>query len=276
MPLLRKGKCEIAQQEGKTGFVCFPKNEYLENPVEPLLLLNNFPSLSSLIEQFKIEDSIELKVWCDLEDSYSYKSLNSKVEKIGIYKAEDKVYYPAFLYDGKQKRFIPNYDENIDALNIARCFVRSSNGKKMFFYHKKSNSLNTTVYSELPILITRVLFLFLSIFLSLTLWLYIQINNNPVVTKTISVPISQDVNVPENVRVSFPIDTVELEIVGRKDTIDNIDASDIVVAVDYSGVGADTGVVNCPIIVSSAESNVYFRVQRQFPENEPVTIYPAS
>ncbi len=123
---------------------------------------------------------------------------------------------------------------------------------------------------------TRVLFFLLSIFLSLTLWLYIQINNNPVVTKTITVPISQDINVPQDALVSYPIDTVELEIVGRKDTIDNIDASDIVAAVDYSGVGTETGVVNCPIIVSSAENNIYFRVQRQFPENEPVTIYPAS
>ena len=123
---------------------------------------------------------------------------------------------------------------------------------------------------------TRVLFFLLSIFLSLTLWLYIQINNNPVVTKSITVPINQDINVPSNVLVSYPIDTVELEIVGRKDTIDNIDASDIVVAVDYSGVGTDTGVVNCPIVVSSAENDVYFRVQRQFPENEPVTIYPAT
>ena len=87
---------------------------------------------------------------------------------------------------------------------------------------------------------------------------------------------NQDINVPSNVLVSYPIDTVELEIVGRKDTIDNIDASDIVVAGDYSGVGTDTGVVNCPIVVSSAENDVYFRVQRQFPENEPVTIYPAT
>lgn len=160
MPLLRKGKCEIAQQEGKTGFVCFPKSEYLENPVDPLLLLNNFPSLSSLIEQFKIEDSIELKVWCDLEDAYSYKSINSKAEKIGIYKSEDKVYSPAFLFDGKKRRIIPSYDENLDALSIARCYVRAAEEKKMFFYHKKSKALNTTVYSDLPILITRALFLF--------------------------------------------------------------------------------------------------------------------
>lgn len=159
MPLLRKGKCEIAQQEGKIGFVCFPKSEYLENPVDPLLLLNNFPALSSLIEQFKIEDSIELKVWCDFEDSYSFKIINSKVEKIGIYKSEDKVYSPAFLYDGKEKRLIPSYDENIDALSISRCYVRAAEGKKMFFYHKKTKALSTTVYSDLPILITRVLFL---------------------------------------------------------------------------------------------------------------------
>ena len=83
------------------------------------MLLNNFPSLSSLIENFKIEESIELKVWCDLEDSYSYKSINSRVDKIGIYKSEDKVYSPAFLFDGKYKRLIPSYDENIDAISIA-------------------------------------------------------------------------------------------------------------------------------------------------------------
>ena len=123
---------------------------------------------------------------------------------------------------------------------------------------------------------TRVLFLLLSIFLSMTLWLYIQINNNPVVTKTMTVPINKDINVPQNVSVEFPIDSVEIEIVGRKDTIDRIDVSDIVVAVDYSGVGSNTGVVNCPIVVSSAENDVYFRVDRQFPENEPVTIYPAT
>lgn len=160
MPLLRKGKCEIAQLEGKTGFVCFSKGEYLENPIDPLLLLNNFPSLSSLIENFKIEESIELKVWCDLEDSYSYKSINSRVDKIGIYKSEDKVYSPAFLFDGKNKRLIPSYDENIDGISIARCFVRAAEEKKMFFYHKKSKALNTTVYSDLPILIIRALFLF--------------------------------------------------------------------------------------------------------------------
>ena len=123
---------------------------------------------------------------------------------------------------------------------------------------------------------TRVLFLLLSIFLSMTLWLYIQINNNPVVTKTMTVPINKDINVPQNVSVEFPIDSVEIEIVGRKDTIDRIDVSDIIVAVDYSGVGSNTGVVNCPIVVSSAENDVYFRVDRQFPENEPVTIYPAT
>lgn len=159
MPLLRKGKCEIAQQEGKTGFVCFPKSEFLENTIDPVLLLNNFPNLQSLIQQYKVEDSIELKVWCDLEDSYSYKSCNSKITKVGIYKSEDKVYSPAFLFDGKETRIIPGYEENLDAISVARCYIRSVEEKKMFFYHKKRQILNTTVYSDLPILITRALFL---------------------------------------------------------------------------------------------------------------------
>lgn len=159
MPLLRKGKCEIAFQDGKTGFICFPKLEYLDNPIDPILLLNNFPSLKDLIENYKIENSIELKVRCDLEDSYLYKSCNGKVDKVGIFKAEDKVYNPAFLFDGNKKRIIPGYEENLDAISVARCYVRSMEEKKMFFYHKTRQILNTTVYSDLPILITRALFL---------------------------------------------------------------------------------------------------------------------
>lgn len=157
MPLLRKGKCEIAQQNGKTGFICFPKKDYLENTIDPLLLLNNFPDLQSLIQQFKIEDSIELKVHCDLKDSYAYKSCDSRITKVGIYKSEDKVYSPAFLFDGKKTRIIPDYDENIDALSIARCFVRSMENITLFSYHKNRQVLNAS--SDLPILITRSLFL---------------------------------------------------------------------------------------------------------------------
>jgi hypothetical protein len=96
---------------------------------------------------------------CDLNDSYSYKYCDSKVSEVGIYKVEDKVYSPAFLFDGKEKRIIPGYEENIDSISIARCYVRSMEEKKMFFYHKKRQVLNTNVYSDLPILITRALFL---------------------------------------------------------------------------------------------------------------------
>lgn len=159
MPLLRKGKCEISYQDGKTGFLCFPKLEYLDNPIDPILLLNNFPTLKELIETFKIENSIELKVWCDLDDSYSYKSCNTKVNKVGIYKAEDKVYSPAFLFDGKEKRIIPSYEDNIDSISVARCYVRSIDEKKIFFYHTKQQTLNTAFYSDMPILVTRALFL---------------------------------------------------------------------------------------------------------------------
>lgn len=160
MPLLRNGSCEMAVNNGKTGFTYISHENQKDSRFEPLLLLNNFPKISSIVSTYEIESSLELKVWCDLEDRYTYKNCNSRITKIGIYKSEDKVYSPAFIYDGKNNRQIPNYDENIDALNIARCFVRCSNERKLFIYHQKHRSLNVIYYSELPILITRALVLF--------------------------------------------------------------------------------------------------------------------
>ena len=60
---------------------------------------------------------------------------------------------------------------------------------------------------------TRIIFIVLSFFMSLFLWVYIQVINNPVVTRTITVPISQYQNLPDNAEVSYPIKSVDLEIV---------------------------------------------------------------
>ena len=160
MPLLRNGICEISKQNGKTGFVILPKDN-IENPtIEPLLLLNNFPSISDIISAYRIEDSVEIKFYCDLYDKYTYKINESNKFKIGIYKPEDKVYSSAFIFDGIQQRLIPSYEENPDSINIARCYVRCSDKQKLFVYHSTKKELNVLFYSELPILITRALILF--------------------------------------------------------------------------------------------------------------------
>ena len=102
--------------------------------------------------------------------------------------------------------------------------------------------------------------------------MYIQINTNPVVTKNITVPIQYNEDLSYN--VSYPIKTVDLELVGRAETLNKLTADDIIVVIDYSGINeGDTGIVNLPVIVSAADNNVYFRVETQLPDYISVTIY---
>ena len=124
---------------------------------------------------------------------------------------------------------------------------------------------------------TKIIFIVLSFFMSLFLWVYIQVINNPVVTRNITVPISQYQNLPDNAEVSYPIKSVDLEIVGRAGTINKLTVDDIVVSIDYSEISeGDVGVVELPITVSSADGNIYFRVERQLPETISVTVYSSN
>ena len=122
---------------------------------------------------------------------------------------------------------------------------------------------------------TRVLFLLISIFLSLMLWIYIQINTNPVVSRNITVPIQyNDEEVSNKYGVSYPIKTVDLEIVGRAETLNKLTADDIIATIDYSAIkDGDTGVINLPITITAADNNVYFRVERQMPDKTSVIVY---
>ena len=123
---------------------------------------------------------------------------------------------------------------------------------------------------------TRILFLVLSIFLSLSLWMYIQVINNPVVTRNITVPISKynDDDLPDNVDPTYPIESVELEIVGRASTINSLTADDIVVSINYNSIkSGDVGIFNLPVEITSKDKNVYFRVENKYPDVIPVTVY---
>ena len=141
-------------------------------------------------------------------------------------------------------------------------------------------NLKTKVAEEVPNsqkvgFAERTIFLIVSLVLSIGLWMYIQVNNNPVVNKTITVPISySSVETPANIEVSYPIDSVELTLVGRRNTINNLSSSDIVVSIDYSSISGDeTGVVELPVIVSAKDKSVYFRVEQQLPETVSVNVY---
>ena len=162
MPLLRNGFCEVAMNNGKQHFVPLCR-EYTENEnyADPYLLLNNFPTLYNLISTFEKEDTLELKYKCNLFDKYKFEPIESFSYETGIYKTHDEVYYSSYVFDGEDIRRIPSYSENIDSINIARCFVRSQRNDFIFFlYDDKQKELYCMNYSELPIIVTRALVFF--------------------------------------------------------------------------------------------------------------------
>ena len=120
---------------------------------------------------------------------------------------------------------------------------------------------------------SKAVLMLVSLLLSFALWMYIQINTNPVVTSYVTVPITYNSSsTPDNIDVSYPVDSVDLELVGRQATLDDLDEDSIIATLDYSAV-SETGVVELPVIISSADSSVYFRVERQVPETVSVTVY---
>jgi uncharacterized protein (TIGR00159 family) len=124
----------------------------------------------------------------------------------------------------------------------------------------------------------NLVMILVSVILSMGLWMYIQINNNPVVTRSFNVQItydSDDMSMPQNMEVSYPIKEVTVELVGRRSTIESISSDDIIATIDYSKV-TEAGVAELPIVVTSADSNVYFRVQQQVPETISVTVYSST
>lgn len=121
----------------------------------------------------------------------------------------------------------------------------------------------------------KIFFLILSFILSLTLWLYIQVQNNPVVTKTITVPITYEKDkMPEGIDATNPVESCELTVVGRKNAIGNLVPSDITATIDYSELDpSSAGVYNLKVKIESAGTGRTFRVERQLPDTVSVTVY---
>ena len=125
---------------------------------------------------------------------------------------------------------------------------------------------------------TKVIFLICSIFLSFGLWVYIQIITNPVVTKNLTVQINNEQNLPaDDIKVSYSLEYVDIEIVGRESTLKNLTSDDIVASLDYSAIEpGKTGVVSLPVTITGKDKNVYFRVEQYLPDEISVTVYPGN
>jgi uncharacterized protein (TIGR00159 family) len=120
----------------------------------------------------------------------------------------------------------------------------------------------------------RALLLLISFLFSLLLWMYIQVTTNPVTEKTFTLELqyeNQNVLRDKNLAVKYPVQKVTVRLVGRKNDMDKLHASDLSASLDLSTVD-EAGSVRLPVQVKCDE-NVYFRVEMQRPEDIPVSVY---
>ncbi|MBO4408215.1 MAG: diadenylate cyclase [Clostridiales bacterium] len=125
----------------------------------------------------------------------------------------------------------------------------------------------------------KIFMLVLSFILSMGLWVYIQITNNPVVEKNFTVDLvySEDQK-PKDVQVlNYPINSVEITVVGRENTISKLTNKDIVASIDFSSLkSGDEGVKELPLVIKPLNSRIYFRVKQKLPETISITVYSES
>jgi uncharacterized protein (TIGR00159 family) len=124
-------------------------------------------------------------------------------------------------------------------------------------------------------ILNKIMYILASFLISLSLWTYIQINNNPVVEKPITVPLqfrSENVLEANGLETAFTVRSVSIIIVGRKGVIEELADTDIGAFIDFSQIKGE-GYYTLPIEISS-QKNVYYRVELQNPESIGVNVYP--
>lgn len=186
IPLLRNGTIEVCRkQDRKALYYCLirrPDDALLQaadtgKTFSPIDFLRRYPSIKMQVQCFpvsSIADSalryiMKMSIYPEERNSYNYIPPYSNTTKrepiIGIYKVELGVWIPAYLYEKHGTiRKIPSYHENPDALNIARLFVRlhqnaTGLASPLFTYNKRTHALTCRRYTELPIVLTRILLL---------------------------------------------------------------------------------------------------------------------
>ena len=152
----------------------------------------------------------------------------------------------------------------------AACEVPRSIKKEMSKQQGSIFSKKAVRYSRFG----QAMMLLISFLASVCLWMYIQISTNPISTKTMTILVqveNEDVLTNQGLADYSPVVYVDVDIVGRKNTLEDLSEEDLSATIDYSEI-AKPGVVELPVEISSDQS-VYFRVKSQDPETVTVNIY---
>jgi hypothetical protein len=124
-----------------------------------LALLKTLPSLKNIISHWANSD-IEMNYIYDRFDKNHFKSVKDKA-KPNIYSNSNRFYSAKYIKTQEGDLYlIPPIEDNIDAVNIALCYLRAITGKPIFIYNYNTETIITSEFNSiLPFIICRALIL---------------------------------------------------------------------------------------------------------------------
>ncbi len=129
---------------------------------------------------------------------------------------------------------------------------------------------------------TRALLILVSLLFSIVLWTYIQVTTNPVTEKTFTLDLkfeNEQLLEEKKLYNAFPIQTITVRVVGRKNVIDTLSSADMEAYIDYADIQADELKAGPPVKMNvkvKSNNNVYFRVDMQRPESLALSLHSRS
>ena len=125
----------------------------------------------------------------------------------------------------------------------------------------------------------RALLILVSLLFSIILWTYIQVTTNPVTEKTFTLDLkfeNEQLLEDRNLYNAFPIQTVTVRVVGRKNVIDTLGAADMEAYIDYADIQSNELKAGPPVkmkVKVKSNNNVYFRVDMQRPAELALSLH---
>lgn len=99
----------------------------------------------------------------------------------------------------------------------------------------------------------RVVLSLASIAIAIVLWLYVQVTVNPVDNRTFSVSLSYrgvEAAQAKGFEIQIPVQTVQVNVMGRRNTVTSLRASDVTAYIDFSDID-QAGIISVPVEIDT-------------------------
>jgi hypothetical protein len=163
-PLLRTGIIETARrpETGKLVYCRCPQTAKYpdENSRFSLMVLKKIPSFYTVITHW-LKSETEIHYIYEHFDKKNHFKTACDTSRPNIYTSRDRVYSNKYIrLENGSLYLIPEVEDNIDAFNIAHCYLESIKRHSHFTFNETSQELSSwTFHTTLPVVVCRALIL---------------------------------------------------------------------------------------------------------------------